>query len=198
MRAAWNAEEAEIADEFLAHAAASAPSAKRPPREGRAPRFVELLQQLGRRHHRLPPPADRRPSYTLNHEEVAKALEEGIRFAECLTPVAVEVDRFGHAGARCRLQDGADGSRAVRAAGAHRFWSPPARSPTPCWRARTRSIPARRQLFPGAATRTASRSSRERRCPSRTQADVLMHRAATMAASSASSAICIPSSPAMW
>ncbi|HXO01837.1 MAG TPA: pyridine nucleotide-disulfide oxidoreductase, partial [Stellaceae bacterium] len=32
------------------------------------------------------------PSYTLNHEEVAKAMEEGIRFAECLTPVAVEVD----------------------------------------------------------------------------------------------------------
>jgi NADPH-dependent glutamate synthase beta subunit-like oxidoreductase len=28
------------------------------------------------------------PSYTLNHEEVEKALEEGIRFAEGLTPVA--------------------------------------------------------------------------------------------------------------
>ena len=37
------------------------------------------------------------PSYTLNHEEVAKAMEEGIRFAERLTPVAVEVDRFGQA-----------------------------------------------------------------------------------------------------
>jgi hypothetical protein len=28
-----------------------------------------------------------------------KALEEGIRFAECLTPEAVEVDSFGHAAA---------------------------------------------------------------------------------------------------
>ena len=37
------------------------------------------------------------PSYTLNHEEVEKALEEGIRFAEGLTPLAVEVDAFGHA-----------------------------------------------------------------------------------------------------
>ena len=37
------------------------------------------------------------PSYTLNHEEVWKALEEGIRFAECLTPESVEVDSFGHA-----------------------------------------------------------------------------------------------------
>ena len=35
------------------------------------------------------------PSYTLNHEEVEKALEEGIWFAEGLTPRAVDVDNFG-------------------------------------------------------------------------------------------------------
>ena len=37
------------------------------------------------------------PSYTLNHEEVAKALEEGIRFAEGLTPLAINVDAAGRA-----------------------------------------------------------------------------------------------------
>src|SRR6201999_1298209 len=37
------------------------------------------------------------PSYTLNHEEVAKAMEEGIRFAECLAPEEVEVDDQGAA-----------------------------------------------------------------------------------------------------
>jgi len=37
------------------------------------------------------------PSYTLNHEEVHKALEEDIRFAEGLSPVAVEIDANGHA-----------------------------------------------------------------------------------------------------
>ena len=37
------------------------------------------------------------PSYTLNHEEVEKALEEGIRFAENLTPLRIDVDEFGHA-----------------------------------------------------------------------------------------------------
>ena len=37
------------------------------------------------------------PSYTLNHEEVAKAMEEGIRFAELLTPAEVEIDQFGQA-----------------------------------------------------------------------------------------------------
>ena len=33
----------------------------------------------------------------MNHEEVAKAMEEGIRFAEGLSPEAVEVDEWGHA-----------------------------------------------------------------------------------------------------
>ena len=39
------------------------------------------------------------PSYTLNHEEVGKALEEGIRFAEGLTPTAIEVDELGRCAA---------------------------------------------------------------------------------------------------
>ncbi len=47
------------------------------------------------------------PSYTLNHEEVAKAMEEGIRFAEGMTPVAVEVDQY----------DRATGLRLLRASG---------------------------------------------------------------------------------
>ena len=41
------------------------------------------------------------PSYTLNHEEVEKALEEGIAFAEGLTPLAVEVDNYGAVQAVC-------------------------------------------------------------------------------------------------
>ncbi len=47
------------------------------------------------------------PSYTLNHEEVDKALQEGIRFAECLTPEEVEVDVYGQASAlRLKSQSG--------------------------------------------------------------------------------------------
>ena len=37
------------------------------------------------------------PSYTLNHEEITKAFEEGIRFAEMLAPEEVEVDDLGAA-----------------------------------------------------------------------------------------------------
>src|SRR3989304_5024310 len=37
------------------------------------------------------------PSYPLNHEEVEKALEEGVVFSENLTPERIEVDQYGHA-----------------------------------------------------------------------------------------------------
>jgi NAD(P)H-flavin reductase len=46
------------------------------------------------------------PSYTLNHEEVEKALEEGITFAEGLSPSRIEVDQHGHARAVKFAADG--------------------------------------------------------------------------------------------
>jgi NADPH-dependent glutamate synthase beta subunit-like oxidoreductase/NAD(P)H-flavin reductase len=36
------------------------------------------------------------PAYRLNHEEVIKCLEEGIGFAECLSPVEAKLDANGH------------------------------------------------------------------------------------------------------
>src|SRR6266571_2663890 len=36
------------------------------------------------------------PAYRLNHEEVIKALEEGIGFAECMSPVEAKLDEEGH------------------------------------------------------------------------------------------------------
>ncbi len=46
--------------EFIAHARAIRAEREAAEREGRAPRFAELLDALGRRHHRLSPPPDRR------------------------------------------------------------------------------------------------------------------------------------------
>ncbi|HEY1299985.1 MAG TPA: pyridine nucleotide-disulfide oxidoreductase, partial [Stellaceae bacterium] len=66
-------------------------------REGRAPRLATLLDSWGGVTIAYRRRLVDAPSYTLNHEEVAKAMEEGIRFAERLTPVAVETDRFGQA-----------------------------------------------------------------------------------------------------
>src|SRR5207245_1245468 len=56
------------------------------------------------------------PSYTLNHEEVEKALQEGIRFAEGLSPLAIEVDAVGHAAAiRLARADGSEATLPSRA-----------------------------------------------------------------------------------
>src|SRR6266545_5979350 len=85
----WSPEEREIAEEFIMHAKAlraASPSQKQ-----------ELLKSWGGATIAYRRRMIDSPSYTLNHEEVGKALEEGIVFAEGLTPVRIEVDAYGHA-----------------------------------------------------------------------------------------------------
>jgi NADPH-dependent glutamate synthase beta subunit-like oxidoreductase/NAD(P)H-flavin reductase len=96
-RLAWNEEERDIADEWLAHARAIRSERMRAVAEERVPRTIELLQSWGGVTIAYRRRLVDSPSYTLNHEEVHKALEEGIRFAEGLTPLVVEVDNGGHA-----------------------------------------------------------------------------------------------------
>ena len=88
---AWNAEERGIAEEFIAHARAlrAAPAEER----------LRLLRTWGGATIAYRRRMIDSPSYTLNHEEVAKALEEGIVFSEGLTPERIEVDGYGHASA---------------------------------------------------------------------------------------------------
>ena len=97
VEAPWTAVERPIAEEFLAHARAIRGEREAAVREGREARIVELLQMWGGATIAYRRRLIDSPSYTLNHEEVEKALEEGIRFAEGLTPLAVEVDTYGHA-----------------------------------------------------------------------------------------------------
>jgi NADPH-dependent glutamate synthase beta subunit-like oxidoreductase/NAD(P)H-flavin reductase len=97
VRAAWNAVERGVADEFIAHARAIRAERTRAADEDRDPRILELLQSWGGVTLAYRKRLIDSPSYTLNHEEVEKALEEGIRFAENLTPAAVEVDEYGYA-----------------------------------------------------------------------------------------------------
>ncbi len=99
VRAMWSAEEIETAEEFISHARAIRGERAAAAEQGRAPRLVELLNSWGGVTIAYRRRMIDSPSYTLNHEEVALALQEGIRFAECLTPEAVEIDRYGHAAA---------------------------------------------------------------------------------------------------
>ncbi|MGA0032469.1 MAG: FAD-dependent oxidoreductase [Burkholderiales bacterium] len=96
-RISWNPEEREIADEFIAHARAIRAERAAAAKEGREPRVLQLLQSWGGATIAYRKRLVDSPSYTLNHEEVHKALEEGITFVECLTPIAIEVDQYGHA-----------------------------------------------------------------------------------------------------
>ena len=96
-RIAWDEEERGIADEWLAHARAVRDERARAAAEQRAPRILELLQSWGGVTIAYRRRLIDSPAYTLNHEEVHKALEEGIRIAEGLVPLAVDVDAYGHA-----------------------------------------------------------------------------------------------------
>ena len=111
VRDKWDDQEREIAEEFLAHARAIREERRLAARARRAPRLIELLQHWGGVTIAYRRRLIDSPSYTLNHEEVEKALEEGIAFAECLAPLAVDVDNYGAVkGMRFTLQRlGAEG-----------------------------------------------------------------------------------------
>jgi NADPH-dependent glutamate synthase beta subunit-like oxidoreductase/NAD(P)H-flavin reductase len=95
----WNAEEREIADEFIAHAKAL--------RNAKPATRLALLKSWGGATIAYRRRMIDSPSYTLNHEEVGKALEEGIVFAEGLSPVSIELDQYGHAKA-VKFQNGVE------------------------------------------------------------------------------------------
>jgi NADPH-dependent glutamate synthase beta subunit-like oxidoreductase/NAD(P)H-flavin reductase len=85
----WNAEEQQIAEEFISHA--------RQLRNAKPEQRLGLLKSWGGSTIAYRRRMIDSPSYTLNHEEVGKALEEGIVFAEGLTPTRIDVDAHGHA-----------------------------------------------------------------------------------------------------
>jgi NADPH-dependent glutamate synthase beta subunit-like oxidoreductase/NAD(P)H-flavin reductase len=104
VRRGWSLDEQALADEFIEHARAIRAERAAAQSERRAARLAELLQRWGGVTIAYRKRLIDSPSYTLNHEEVEKALEEGIRFGEGLTPVAVEVDAAGCAsGLRVRI-----------------------------------------------------------------------------------------------
>ncbi len=96
VRAAWTLPERQIANEYLAHARASRAERASAAGAGREAHVLELLKSWGGVTLAYRKRLVDSPSYTLNHEEIEKALEEGIRFAENLTPIAVVVDEFGY------------------------------------------------------------------------------------------------------
>jgi NADPH-dependent glutamate synthase beta subunit-like oxidoreductase/NAD(P)H-flavin reductase len=98
VQASWSEEETAIAAEFLHHARAIRAERYRADAAGEQPDVLALLKSWGGVTLAYRKRMIDSPAYTLNHEEVEKALEEGIVYAECLSPEAIDVDVFGAAG----------------------------------------------------------------------------------------------------
>jgi NADPH-dependent glutamate synthase beta subunit-like oxidoreductase/NAD(P)H-flavin reductase len=115
VRAHWSEEDNQIADEFIAHAEAIRAERRAAGAGGREPRILELLRSWGGATVVYRRGLTDSPAYR-NHEEIAKALEEGIRFMEGMSPVAVETDEFGAAaGLQLKSREGASHRLPARA-----------------------------------------------------------------------------------
>ncbi|MDT5261771.1 MAG: hypothetical protein QOC61_775, partial [Acidobacteriota bacterium] len=91
----FDAEERATLEEYLAHGRAVRMERARAARAGESPNFVPLVRAWGGvsivyRKRLLDSPA-----YRLNHEEVAKALEEGISIIENMSPAEAVADEHG-------------------------------------------------------------------------------------------------------
>jgi NADPH-dependent glutamate synthase beta subunit-like oxidoreductase/NAD(P)H-flavin reductase len=96
VRGMFDAEELSILDEFLSHGRAVRAERARAKAAGLAPDFITLIRGWGGVTLAYRKRLQDSPAYRLNHEEVTKAFEEGIAFAENMNPVEAVPDEFGH------------------------------------------------------------------------------------------------------
>jgi len=94
-RSVYDAEELEVLDEYLAHGRAVRAERERARAAGEPPNFVPLVRAWGGVTIAYRKRMVDSPAYRLNHEEVIKALEEGIVFAELLNPTEAVPDARG-------------------------------------------------------------------------------------------------------
>jgi len=95
LRARFDAEEREVLDEVVGHGRAIREERAAAAREGRAPRLQPLLDGWGGVSIVYRRTVKDSPAYRLNHEEVAKSLEEGVRYVELMSPVEAHPDAHG-------------------------------------------------------------------------------------------------------
>lgn len=99
-----------ILGEFLDHAEALLAEEASATAEGREPDYVSLVRGFGGVTIVYRRGINESPAYQRNHEELVKALEEGIFYAEGLNPVRLALDEHQHVKAleccRMRLEDG--------------------------------------------------------------------------------------------
>ncbi len=82
--------------EFLEHGQAVRAERERAAAANTQPDFTRLIRQWGGVTIVYRRSINESPAYLRNHEEIIKAMEEGIFYAEGLEPVRAELDRFDH------------------------------------------------------------------------------------------------------
>jgi NADPH-dependent glutamate synthase beta subunit-like oxidoreductase/NAD(P)H-flavin reductase len=96
IRASYDPEEQRVLDEFLEHGRAVRVERRRAAAAGEAPDFIPLVRSWGGVTIAYRKSMLDSPAYRLNYEEIAKSFEEGIAYAENLSPVEAVPDEFGH------------------------------------------------------------------------------------------------------
>ena len=95
VRTPFDAEERELLDRLLAHGAAVRRERERARAAGEKPDLARLCREWGGVSIVYRRAMEESPAYRMNHEEVIKALEEGISFIEGLDPVEAVADGDG-------------------------------------------------------------------------------------------------------
>jgi NADPH-dependent glutamate synthase beta subunit-like oxidoreductase/NAD(P)H-flavin reductase len=107
LRGLFDDEEWGALETHLAHARALREEKRRAAEQGREANVQKLLDQWGGVTLAYRKGLADSPAYRLNHEEVAKSLEEGVRYLEHVTPLEAVLDERGHVRAmRFRRADG--------------------------------------------------------------------------------------------
>jgi len=96
VRAGYDAEELAVLDEFLLHGRAVRAERERAAAAGEEPNFIPLVRGWGGVTIAYRKSLYDSPAYRLNYEEVIKSFEEGIWYAENLSPSEAVADEFAH------------------------------------------------------------------------------------------------------
>ena len=125
VRAGLPEEDRLILAEFLDHGRQARAERERAATAGEAPDFIDLIRQWGGVTLAYRKGMNASPAYVRNHEEIGKALEEGLYYVEGMEPLRAKLDRFGHVEALVCRQLGLSEGRWLASDEAHRL---PARS----------------------------------------------------------------------
>ncbi|MGD8569034.1 MAG: FAD-dependent oxidoreductase [Gammaproteobacteria bacterium] len=110
VRAGLNDEDQQILGEFLEHGRAVRAERDKARAHNTTPDFISLLRQWGGVTLTYRKGMNASPAYVRNHEEIDKAMQEGLYYMQGMEPLHAELDEYGHVEAqvfrRMRQEEG--------------------------------------------------------------------------------------------